>query len=56
MYLKICAVFVLMQISMGTAFAVDDRKATSPQPAGLLQGTPEEQACRNIANYSEGYA
>jgi len=44
MYLKICAVLVLMQISMGTAFAIDDRKAASPQPGGLLQGTPEEQA------------
>lgn len=45
MYLKICAVLILlMQISIGTAFAVDDKKTTSPQPGGLLQGTPEEQA------------
>jgi hypothetical protein len=42
MYLKICAAIVLMQISLGTAFAADDKKA--PQPGGLLQGTPEEQA------------
>ncbi|MFZ0066450.1 MAG: hypothetical protein WAK90_09795 [Pseudolabrys sp.] len=42
MYLKICAAIVLMQISLGTAFAVDEKKA--PQPGGLLQGTPEEQA------------
>jgi hypothetical protein len=44
MYLKICAALVLMQISIGTAFAVDDKKMTNPQPGGLLQGTPEEQA------------
>ncbi|MGC1668582.1 MAG: hypothetical protein WA767_10120 [Pseudolabrys sp.] len=42
MYLKICAAIVLMQISIGTAFAVDDKK--TPHPGGLLQGTPEEQA------------
>lgn len=36
MYLKICAAIVLMQISIGTAFAVDDKK--TPQPGGLLQG------------------
>jgi len=44
MYLKIYAVLILMQISIGTAFAVDDKKTTTPQPGGLLQGTPEEQA------------
>jgi hypothetical protein len=44
MYLKISAALVLMQISIGTAFAVDDKKATNSQPGGLLQGTPEEQA------------
>ena len=42
MYLKICAAIVLMQISISIAFAVDDKK--TPQPGGLLQGTPEEQA------------
>jgi hypothetical protein len=44
MYLKICAVVVLLQISANAAFAIDDRKSTNPQPGGLLQGTPEEQA------------
>ena len=44
MYLKIGAALVLMQIAIGPAFAVDDRKTTNPQPGGLLQGTPEEQA------------
>ena len=44
MYLKICAAIVLMQISIGTAFAVDDKKTTIRSRAGLLQGTPEEQA------------
>ena len=43
MYLKICAAIVLMQISIGTAFAVDDKKDIRSR-AGLLQGTPEEQA------------
>ena len=42
MYLKICAAIVLMQISISTAFAVDDKK--TPQPGGPSQGTPEEQA------------
>jgi len=44
MYLKFCAAFVLVQISVGAPLAIDDRKATNPQPGGLLQGTPEEQA------------
>jgi hypothetical protein len=44
MYLKICAALVLIQIATGTAFAVDDKKTANPQPGGLLQGTPEEQA------------
>ena len=38
MYLKICAAIVLMQISISTAFAVDDKK--TPQPGGLLNGNP----------------
>jgi hypothetical protein len=46
MYLKFSAALLLMQISIGTAFAVDDKKATNSQPGGLLQGTSEEQgAC-----------
>jgi len=44
MYLKFSAALLLMQISIGTAFAVDDKKATNSQPGGLLQGTSEEQA------------
>ena len=45
MYLKICAAIVLMQISIGTAFAVDDKKnsaagrpsAGDPRRAGGLR-------------------
>jgi hypothetical protein len=45
MYLKICAIFVLIQIFAGTALAVDDkRQPASPPSGGLLEGTPEEQA------------
>jgi len=29
MYLKLCATIVLMQISIGTAFAVDDKKTAA---------------------------
>ena len=33
MYLKICAAIVLMQISIGTAFAVDDKKLAAGRPS-----------------------
>src|SRR5215475_5073675 len=43
MYLKICALLVLMPIFATAAFAVDDKKQP-PQQGGFLTGTPEEQA------------
>ena len=43
MYLKICAVLVLMQIFATAAFAVDEKRRP-PQQGGFLSGTPEEQA------------
>ena len=44
MYAKICAVFVLMQIPGGAAFAANDKPLPGPQPLNPFQGTPEEQA------------
>ncbi|MGA6938100.1 MAG: cysteine rich repeat-containing protein [Pseudolabrys sp.] len=43
MYLKFCAVLVLIQIVTTAAFAVDEKRR-SPQQGGFLSGTPEEQA------------
>jgi hypothetical protein len=43
MYLKICALLVLMPIFATAAFAVDEKKRP-PQQGGFLTGTPEEQA------------
>src|SRR5262249_29662623 len=42
MYLKICALLVLLPIFATAAFAVDEKK----QQGGFLTGTPEEQAAR----------
>ena len=44
MYLKFCAVLVVVQTFTGVAFAVDERRQPGRAPGGLLQGTPEEQA------------
>jgi hypothetical protein len=43
MYLKICAVILLLQMFAGFAFAQDKRQPAG-QPGGILQGTAEEQA------------
>ena len=43
MYLKICALLVLMQIVTTAAFAVDEKRRP-PQQGGFLTGTPEKQA------------
>ena len=43
MYLKICAVILLLQLFAGFAFAQDKRQP-AVQPGGILQGTAEEQA------------
>lgn len=44
MYLRICVAIILIQVSVGTAPAADEKKTTNPAPGGLFQGTPEEQA------------
>jgi hypothetical protein len=44
MYLKICAVILLLQMFAGSAFAVDDKRQPASKSGGVLQGTAEEQA------------
>lgn len=51
MYLKLCATIVLMQISIGTAFAVDDKKTRSR--SGFYRGPPKsKQPARRIQRNS----
>jgi hypothetical protein len=42
MYLRICAALTLIQIFTGGTFAANEKKPAPP--AGLFEGTPEEQA------------
>jgi hypothetical protein len=44
MYLKICAVILLLQVFAGSALAVDDKRQPASKSGGVLQGTAEEQA------------
>ena len=43
MYLKFSAALLLMQISIGTAFAVDDKKATNSQRADFFRERPKNK-------------
>lgn len=43
MYVRFCAVLALIQMLGGIALAANE-KQPPPAPAGLFQGTPEEQA------------